>query len=298
MKSILTLVLTLFTVASFAQKLYRDPVFADVEQTTHTFTSKGGTRLAFDFYRANKATEPLPLVVYVHGGGFSGGTRNSEDIVLFAEQLAQRGYGVASVDYRLTMTDRGFGCEVPAREKVAAFEEAAYDVSLALQMILAQNDQFHINTKKIILMGSSAGAETVLHMAFVYQNPVLSHDTKYAGVISLAGAMISTDTLSMDRAVPSLFFHGTGDPLVPYGVAPHHYCGEDAPGYLMLYGPAPIAQRIKGLKTSYYLYSVDGGSHDWAGIPMAQNLDEILDFLHHDVLYPKGTRQTDRRISP
>ena len=41
-------------------------------------------------------------MVFVHGGGFSGGNRNSAEIVDEATTLARRGYVTASISYRLT----------------------------------------------------------------------------------------------------------------------------------------------------------------------------------------------------
>jgi hypothetical protein len=57
-----------------------------------------------------------------------------------------------------------------------------------------------------------------------------------------------------------------------------------------------IANRLKTFSTSYYLYSIKGGTHSWAGVPTKKCFTEILDFLYNDVLYPKVIRQTELTI--
>jgi hypothetical protein len=108
---------------------------------------------------------------------------------------------------------------------------------------------------KIILAGSSAGAEAVLHAAYWTANdlidlpeqPALPEDFKYGGVISMAGALVDTNLITKENAIPTLLFHGTCDNLVPFGTAPHHYCDESDKGYLMLHGANSIAKRLHHL---------------------------------------------------
>ena len=188
----------------------------------------------------------------------------------------------------------GFGCDVPAQTKIETIDAASYDVSRAIEVILNAPEKFNVDRDKIILAGSSAGAEVVLNMAYVYDNPVLPAELKFAGVIGMAGAITTLDNIDADKAIPTQLFHGTGDQLVPYDIAPHHYCGGGAQGYLVLYGSGAIAERLKGLGKSYYLFAEQGGSHVWAGRPMTKCFDEIVDFLFYDVMRPGKTRQTER----
>ena len=281
------------SVALDAQEEWRDSLYEDISVTTYDFSSDGEA-LQFDYYVATAANGPRPLLVYVHGGGFSGGRKDSKDIVQFAKQLAYRGYAVASVQYRLKMKGIGFGCDVAAETKVATFDAAAEDASRAVAAILADEETFDVDHSKVVLAGSSAGAEAVLHLAYVYDATELPGDFSFAGVIGMAGAVISVDKIDGKKAIPAQLFHGTGDQLVPYGIAPHHYCGGGDDGYLVLYGSEPIAQRLHGLGVSYYLYAEEGGSHVWAGRPMFRCQNEIVDFLYNDVVSPTHIRQTKR----
>jgi hypothetical protein len=100
----------------------------------------------------------------------------------------------------------------------------------------------------------------------------------------MAGALLNLDWVNAESAIPGQFFHGTCDNLVPYGEAPHHYCGPSDPGYMTLYGAKAIADKQEALGRGFYLYTACTGRHEWAGKPMTHNVDEVTDFLYHDVL--------------
>jgi acetyl esterase/lipase len=235
-----------------------------------------------------------PLIIYVHGGGFSGGSRNEPGIKSFCEKLASHGYVVSSISYRLTRqgTSTAFGCECPALDKLNTINEATKDLQDATFFLIKNRDKLKIDPQNIILSGSSAGAETVLNTA--YQAPYCygldSGPVAYAGVISMAGAIPDTSRIYKDSAIPSLFFHGTCDNLVPYATAPHHYCQPDKPGYLILHGSYTIAQKLKKLGTPYWLYTYCNAAHEIAGKPMTDNLKEILEFCNYFVLKKGGTQ--------
>jgi acetyl esterase/lipase len=97
-----------------------------------------------DVYRTT-ATERRGTIVFVHGGGWTQGSRaeltgGSFDLVL--AQLA-RGYDLVSVDYRLA----------PAH----LFPAALADVALALRWLSTEGTARGIDTSRLIVAGHSAG---------------------------------------------------------------------------------------------------------------------------------------------
>ena len=209
--------------------------------------------------------------------------------------MAARGYAVASISYRLTMKNRGFGCNTRSKDKIEAFNAASEDISLAVQYLLKRKRKFRLDTRKVILVGTSAGAEAILNLVYVHNTKILPKAFKFAGVISMAGAIISIDQITKETAIPTQLFHGTDDKLVPYNIAAHHYCETNSEGYLVLYGSKAIANKLKKLEQSFYLYTIDKGDHSWSGKPMQRCIPEILNFLYYDVL-KKQKRQIDRTI--
>lgn len=294
---ILFLTSLLFQEELRSQTTFLDSSFA-VSVTTYDYTTIDEQILQLDLYQPATSLSKHPLIVHVHGGGFSGGSRDRHDVAQYCGELASRGYLVASISYRLTMKGIGFGCDVRAPQKVKAINNASIDASHAIKYLIKHKSTHKIDTEKIILSGSSAGAETILNMAYVFDPEILPPDHKYAGLISMAGAITTLDKIDKNSVIPSLFFHGTEDPLVPYATAPHHFCQEEKPGYLILHGSASIAQRLKSLGSSYYLYSIKDGNHDWAESPKHLCLEEIVDFLYHDIMNVEQIRQNERLVEP
>lgn len=96
-----------------------------------------------DFWKA-EGDSPRPLLVYIHGGGWRGGTMDLRKG--FAEPFLAKGISVASIDYRLTP-------EHPLPAPV-------HDAARALQFIRSKADAWNIDKSRIALTGGSAGACT------------------------------------------------------------------------------------------------------------------------------------------
>ncbi|MCX2838016.1 alpha/beta hydrolase [Salinimicrobium sp. MT39] len=266
-----------------AQERFLDNIFEVDPAITETYATKDGEALKLDIYTPkNDTARSRPLIVFMHGGGFSGGSRTHEDLVKFSQQASRKGYVAVQISYRLTRKGQSFGCDYEASGKIETFQKAAEDFMDAVQFLVTNADKYRIDPQQIIVGGSSAGAEAVLNAVY---NPqlMLSEPNKYQdididGVFSLAGAVVDARYLTSKNAVPGVFFHGTKDNLVPYATAPHHLCEPGAPGYLMLDGSKTIVQKLKELNTSYLLYSFEGGKHEHSGVPFNE-LDNVFDFF-------------------
>ncbi|MCB0570252.1 MAG: prolyl oligopeptidase family serine peptidase [Phaeodactylibacter sp.] len=272
------------------ERRYQRTCFGQANKNTYTYATKNGEALALDVYRpAGDTVRSRPTVLYVHGGGFSGGRRDEPQHAAFAEQLARMGYVVVCMSYRLTMKGQSFGCDQPAANKIRTFQASVEDIRDATNYLLNNRGKLGINQNQLVLAGSSAGAEAVLHAAYwrdsnlLPTSPKLPADFRYAGVISMAGAIVDTSLISRRRAIPTMLFHGTCDPLVPFAAAPHHYCQETDPGYLPLFGGYTIAQRLRSIGMPYFLLTACYGQHEWNSIPLSDFVGEITNFLYEDV---------------
>lgn len=234
--------------------------------------------LALDFYNLKRETPGnQPLVVLVHGGGFSGGKRDGVGEEKFCRDMAELGYAVASLSYRLTRKGESFGCDCPSQAKINTFVAASEDLTGALEFLLARDDLI-FDREKVVLVGSSAGAETVLNTAFMSAHHSFRHlnPPKIAGLVSFAGAVLQSSYINERNAVPTLLFHGEKDELVPFATAAHHYCSEEDPGYLVLDGSETIADRLETLGVPYVLAFDPDGTHDWANTAY-----EKVELVHH-----------------
>lgn len=100
--------------------------------------------LKLDIYRP-KGDAILPACVLVHGGGWVGGDKERFRALGFA--LAEKGYVVANVEYRLA--------------GAAKYPAAVQDCSLAVRWVRANAARFHLDPQRIGAWGGSAGGHLV-----------------------------------------------------------------------------------------------------------------------------------------
>lgn len=118
-----------------------------------TYTGVSGYRpLKLDLYlppAALNARGPRPVVVYMHGGGWQGGTPRTtgafENWPLVLAQLAAKGYVVASLSYR-------FSREAPS-------PAAIQDVKASIRWLRANAATYNIDKNRFVTWGPSAGGQ-------------------------------------------------------------------------------------------------------------------------------------------
>ena len=286
--TLLLLCMVFFTETAFATNRER-------QKQTYTYAVDGCDTLRLDHYVA-PVEGARPCMMFLFGGGFSGGVRDNSMNVLYFEFLADNGYDVVSIDYRLGMK----GVNSPGlfkflRAMEHSVEIAAEDLFRATNFIIDRADEWHIDIEKIVISGSSAGAIAVLQGEYILSNrlplsEILPADFHYAGVISFAGAVFSLKGTPRwpSSAAPMLLFHGSADTQVPYKKVA-------LLGYGM-YGSKYIAKRLRKAGAPYWFYSVEYATHSMAGTPMHENRDEILMFLEEFVLGKSHQQRTTHII--
>jgi acetyl esterase/lipase len=101
--------------------------------------------LKMDVYRPKEGGESLPACVLVHGGGWTGGDK--EKFTPLAIALAQKGYVVANIEYRLA--------------GVAKYPAGVQDCFLAVRFVRANAKRFGLDPARIGCWGGSAGGHLV-----------------------------------------------------------------------------------------------------------------------------------------
>lgn len=277
------------------------------KMTTITYFQNDTLKLDLDFFEPENASKAkLPLMIYVHGGGFSGGERESGHS--FCKYLANNGFASATITYTLYAKGKNFGCEGALPTKIKSFQFGANDLWLATSYFIKNSKKHNIDVDKIFVAGSSAGAEAVLHGAFwdfktmnLYTKNTLPKDFKYAGLVSGAGAIMDLNLITEKNVIPMLFFHGSADTVVPYGTAAHHLCKTNSSNWLMLFGSNSIYNRAISLDASASLYTYCGGGHEYSGTLFEKDQSYILNFLK-DVMSEKKVQnhtifQTGKKTS-
>ncbi|MFH1719137.1 MAG: alpha/beta hydrolase, partial [Planctomycetota bacterium] len=119
------------------------PTYADIKYGPHE-------QNVIDFYRA-ESDEPAPLAVFIHGGGFRGGSKNSVNQATLRE-LLDAGISVAAVEYRFISH-----AHLPA---------AHHDSLRAIQFIRSRAAEWNIDKTRVGAFGGSAGAQICMWLAF------------------------------------------------------------------------------------------------------------------------------------
>ena len=164
-----------------------------------------------------------------------------------------------------------------------AVNVAVEDLYSATNYVIANAEAWGIDPELIMISGSSAGAITVLQAEWLRCNgdqlaEVLPKDFRYAGVVSCAGAIFSTNGKPKFKheAAPMLLFHGTSDSNVPY-----HKSSIAGIGF---YGSKHIVKHLDKAPSPYYFYSAEYVTHTLAATPFIDQQDLILQFINDYVL--------------
>lgn len=108
----------------------------------------GDRDLLLDLYRPAGATEALPAVVVIRGGGWAAGDK--EGFGPMAAALATRGFIAVSIEYRA----------VPE----ATYPAAVFDAKAAVRWLRANAAQYNIAADAIGVIGGSAGAHIATYL--------------------------------------------------------------------------------------------------------------------------------------
>lgn len=225
----LSLVLLLCT-PLLAQRGQRLPKGVEVERDIE-YGKGGGKPLTLDLYRPKDAEGKLPLVVFIHGGGWRGGDKARAPVV----QIVPRGYVGASINYRLSGE--------------ATFPAAVEDCKCAIRFLRANADKYGIDPERIGVWGSSAGGHLSLMVGLADEGAGLEGKGGHEGVSSRVQAVCSwfgpADlTVGHDQfqggagRAPLQFLGGTYEelPEVYAKASPVTYASKDDPPVLMIHG--------------------------------------------------------------
>jgi acetyl esterase/lipase len=140
----------------------------------------------FDLFRPAHAEGPLPVVVWVHGGGFIAGTRS--DLSGYLQVLADRGYAAVAIDYTLAPE--------------AQYPTPVRQTNAALAWVAANAERYGLDRSRVFLAGDSAGAQIAAQTALTIAEPA------YGGSLGVTGG------LSPEALRGVVLFCGPYDPAI------------------------------------------------------------------------------------
>ena len=157
------------------------------------------------FWKA-ESVAPTPLLLFIHGGGWTAGGRLSGLSAMLPEML-KRGISVASVEYR-------FIAEATADNVVPPVKGPLHDAARALQFIRSQAAAWNLDKTRIAASGGSAGACTSLWLAFhpdladpTSADPIARESTRLLAA-AVNGAQTTLDPQQMKEWTPNSTYGG------------------------------------------------------------------------------------------
>ena len=193
-------------------------------------TTPEGVDLTMDVYQPKVLDGPSPVVMYVHGGGWTGGDKSDGAGTMFFPELQRRGYLVVSINYRLA--------------PMYKFPSQIQDVKCAIRYFRANAAAYNLDPDRIGAMGSSAGGHLVALLGTVTTEAAWD-DGPYAGQFGRVQAVVDmfgpTDLVSMayiqNKRLEARVF-GLTDPQDPLfqNYSPITHVTSDDPPFLILHG--------------------------------------------------------------
>src|SRR5215831_16744662 len=124
--------------------------------------------LLMDIYYPTGAIsdKKYPLLIFCHAGSFLAGNRFNVSAI--CDEFADEGFIAVGFDYRVGYNK---GTDVPCSADTATMFDAHYrsvqDANSCIRFLVAHADDYHIDTSKIFLGGSSAGASLALDVSYL-----------------------------------------------------------------------------------------------------------------------------------
>lgn len=266
-----------------------------------TFAAAHGVDLQLDLYRPASSSARTAILFY-HGGGWQAGSR--EMMRPDASAMAERGFVGIPAQYRLVSQ--------------APWPAQIHDVKAAIRWTRAHASELDVDPERIVLWGSSAGAQLALLAAGTPDDPQLEGELGPRGVSSAVAAVIAVhpptsfhvgepadrSTTSARRLLgdaateaqaraaspltfvqasfpPTLFLHGTQDSMV------HHSASQR------------MFDALRAVRAPADLHLYHGHTHGFAVVPSvrAAIVNEVAFFLDRTVVDPDKHRAEIEQFS-
>jgi acetyl esterase/lipase len=176
---------------------------------------------------AAAARRPLPLAVFVHGGGTVSGDKTNLKPV-FLNALASAGYAVASVNYRLA--------------PMAKFPAQLEDVKCAIRYLRDRAAAYGLDPSEIFAFGTSVGGQFVVIAALTGPHsifdvgPYLSQPSTLKAVVDIFGPANLSERAGFTPAGMLRVFGANSSQSDLVRASPTHYVVPNAPPIMLVHG--------------------------------------------------------------
>jgi acetyl esterase/lipase len=257
-----------------------------------TYHIASGHENKLDLYLPRGAGGPAPVLMYIHGGGWVGGTKESS--VLRLLPFMEMGWAVVNVEYRLG--------------RVARAPAAVEDCLCALRWVIRNAEQFNLDASRIVTMGNSAGGHLALTSGMIPESAGLDREcpgTEQLGVAAIINWYGITDVGDLleganEKSYAVQWMGSMADRFeIAERVSPLTYVRPGLPPILTIHGDADptvpyqhavrLKQALDRVGVANELHTVPGGRHGGFDRPQTLAIFETIHaFLEHHGLGGRG----------
>lgn len=228
-----------YTIETTYKKLKKDypfikpiqPLNADKFATreNQVYRKIDGNDLKADVYSPIKGKNH-PAVLLIHGGGWVSGSKENQQIM--GQHLAENGYVAVVANYRLS--------------REAKFPAAVHDLKTALAWMRQNASEFGINSNKIAVLGTSAGAQLATLLGVTSGNENFNqqnykHQDQVQAIVNIDGIVSFTHPDSEESEIAGLWLNGlqNENPQNWNDASPLEYVDENTPPTLFINSAQP-----------------------------------------------------------
>jgi len=209
--------------------------------------------LLLDIYYPPEATsgKKYPVIVYCHGGGFTGALRT--DVASDADVLRKQGFAVVAIDYR-TGYQRDFSqkaCNADTLSLMMGIYRGMQDLNASLRFLHANADKYYLDISNMFVSGTSAGGTLTLFDTYINDSiaqiyypycynslgslqtsgNTLPNKYNVKAIAPMWGGMPNLGLITPKSVKPAILFKGGLDPNLPDGSGHFQQC-TNYPEYL------------------------------------------------------------------
>lgn len=257
------------------------------------YLPNGHERQKLDLYVPENSGGLMPLIVWIHGGGWMGGSKNHCPPLPWT----RKGYVLASIDYRLSQD--------------AKFPAQIEDCKAAVRWLRIHSDKYSIDPDRMVAWGDSAGGHLASLLGTAGDEREWEHglpdvSSRVQAVIDWYGradlTRVSTD-LSLADSPSALLLGGCGKKVAALAkkASPILHVSKDDPPFLIMHGSMDslvpmhqsqaLAGALKKAGVESRLVILEGAGHGGEEFLFVEQVKVIDAFLEQH-LAPKKSDDT------
>ncbi|MGB0414773.1 MAG: alpha/beta fold hydrolase [Coraliomargarita sp.] len=256
--------------------------------------------------------EPMPVMLYTHGGGWGGGDKFKVLQPVFRDTLTRlldAGVACAAIEYRLT------------RKGVSTAIDSVEDCKDAARFLMANAETYHLDPERIGVWGGSAGGHLALmtgladNTAFEGDESLAQYDPEFRCIASYypATTFLKPELLKgsnferPQRMVPMIGGLAADHPDRAALLSPTEHLRADSPPILLLHGdedsvlPIALSEHFaalgKKIGADLEFVVVKGGEHSFRG-DTTPSMAEINQHAADFILFHLGVTSQRTSESP